>query len=460
MGLFAAMLVLLCVGFGIGLLLCAPFRRGRERLPFGASTTAIVGLCAACAVLPNLFALGAPRAAVLGVAYAAAAAGCALALRRRLAVWPDRAGVLLACAFALVFEAPIAVASTVPPLGSDAVRVWWPKVVEVANGIAPDLHGDVLEHGLPFYPRGLAWLASVAAPWSTGEGNLVRTIPVLWAWLTALAMTAIVRAHGLPRQAMLVGALFLLLPDVAQFANAGTPDLAVAAAVLVAGLGLSLRRERREGWMLAAAAACGAASIKEEGNLVLLVVFATAIVDAVRRPASRRAAIAVLAAPIVLLPFALQRAAVPQTRFDTASLLLTDPEMLVLRAAAASEQVVTAVLGGSGPPNDPESVPLAAMWCTWLALASLVVLLLPARPRPIAVLPALVLLVGAGVVYVLSSAYVGWHVRTTLPRLSVQVAPLLLVAATARWGAMAPAGLPTAVTGMSPAGPRAGAVAH
>lgn len=440
-----ALATLLGCGAGVGLLawrcVDAAARRRGDEVARAWPTTTLLGLFVLAAVLPNLFLLGVPRAAVLALAGVAACAGLAWSWRARSLVAPTRAGAVLALAVFLLLEAPWVLAATRPLLSNDAILIWWPKVQEVAAGAWPEMQAVTPEHATAFYPRGLAWLANLAAGFGTPDQQLVRLVPVAFTWLLALVLAHGVRAQGWPREGAMAALLFVLLPDVARQCHSGMADLPIAAAVLVAGLGLSLRAALADGYVLAAAAAVGAASIKEEGNIVLAVVAAFCALAVVRRAGQRRAAATALLAFAVLLPFVRLRATVPQTRFDTLGLLLAEPDMLLRRMAAVVECLVRELVAPASLALEHEDgFGAEPSWAAWAAAAAFAVLVPRRWPRPIVAAPAVVLVLAALATQVASSVDVRWHMRTTLPRLAVEALPLALAAALARLAAARGAG--------------------
>jgi len=429
-----AVALLLVTGGGVGLLLCrAVSRRVPWPVPFGGTLTVLLGLFAVAAAQPNLFLLGAPRWSLLALAYGAAFAGYALAARGGGLRAPDRAAVLLGLGLALLLEPAVVLAATRPVTSNDALLIWWPKVREVAAGAATDLHTLTADHVTPFYPRGMAWLASTAAGWNVPDAQLQRLLPVVFTWLCAMALAAAARRLGAPRGGMVLAALFVALPEVARQCHAGLSDVPVAAAILAAGVGLTCRREHPAGVLLAVAAALGAASIKEEGALVLIVVAAFLVGDAVRRPHLRRAALAGLAAYCSVVPFAVARAAVPRTRLDTAGVLFGEPDMLLRRVAAVAQALVDQLVApGSLLRIEENAADVAVPWTAWVVFVACAMLVPRSWPRRVVAAPAVVVLLAALAIQACSSVDVRWHMRTTLPRLVVEIAPLLLLAALGR----------------------------
>jgi hypothetical protein len=73
-------------------------------------------------------------------------------------------------------------------------------------------------------------------------------------------------------------------------------------------------------------------------------------------------------------------------------------------------------------------------WSSWTVVLCLTILL-PRGPRRYAVLPVVVLFAAYLAIFVVTPHELAWHIRTALPRLMLQVLPLLLLVAVDRLSA-------------------------
>ena len=426
-GTTLSVLLLLVTATGVGIaarraLFSAPAR------DLGLSVSALVGLCFMAAVMPNLFLLGLPRHAVLGGIYCVAGFGWFRWGKRELDN-VDRRAAMDAGLLALALASPIVIAATRPPIFNDAVLIWWPKVVEVARGEWPYVGQATLAHVNPGYPRGMAWLTNAASPASIPDPQLMQMVSLLWTWLTAVAMVATGRMLGGGRSALLVALLFVLLPDVARHACSGMSDLAIAGAVLLASIGLTMRRTHPEGFVIAGVAAIGAHSMKEEGAVVSLVVGAFFVFDLWRRPANRLRTLRGIALFPILVPFWLVRSSSPQTRMTTLSTLLNDPEVLFLRCVAVVEHMFRFVMAPDSVAFAGEGVAIVAVsWAGFFVLVSLVLLIPRPWPRPMLATPAVLMLPAAALAYITTGIGIRWHISTTIDRLMIELVPTIALA--------------------------------
>jgi hypothetical protein len=421
-----ALLLLLTTAIGIGLVARAALAvPGAAPLPI--SLLALAGACAAAALLPALFLLGLPRAAVLGATYALAAVGWWRWARGGL-LRPDRRALAATALLLLPLLGPLVAAVALPTLAEDAALVWWPKVAEVAAGRWPELHVATTVHTNPGYPRGMAWLTNLACPW--GPTPAVMHV-VAWApaWLVAVAMLAFVRHRGAYGMGLLLALTFVVLPDAAFYASLGMADGAMAGAILLAAIGLSWRNERYCGLGLAVLAGIGACSLKEEGKLVLAVVAVTTLLDSCRGRLPWRRLLLLGSAPVVLIPFWLASRGERATRLEALPTLLQEPDILLARTAAALRQMGEALV--AGPSYDGPS------YAGMLVLVSLALLVPRPWPRPLAPWPALVFLPVVVLVYVGTGVDMRWHVGSTFDRLMLQLVPTLWLAAGLRLVAVA-----------------------
>ena len=147
-----ATLVALLVATGVGLLLRGRSTDAQAATRLGLVVTTLAGLCALAAALPNLFLMGLPVTAVLGIGIAAAGLGYALHARAELQRLRVR-DLGAAAAITLLMAAPWLQAATAPPLHHDAMLMWWPKVLEAWNGQWPDPTQLTLTHTNQPYPQ-------------------------------------------------------------------------------------------------------------------------------------------------------------------------------------------------------------------------------------------------------------------------------------------------------------------
>ncbi|MCB9879359.1 MAG: hypothetical protein H6835_17325 [Planctomycetes bacterium] len=408
---------------GLGLLLLR--RIGGEELRGLAIPTA-VGLCVAAATSPSLFALGVPRAAVLTVTYIGALTGWMIGGADAVRAI-DRRGVAAMLLTAAAFASPAMLALTSPTLFFDATLNWWPKVLEVASGGPSDFGPSTEDHWIPSYPRGFAWLCSVAVPGGSPTPQVMQAVTWLCTWTTALSMVAIARRHVGYGDAVWMAMLFALLPDVATHAGSGMVDPVIGMAVLVAAIGLS-RREHADGALLASLGAAGAISCKVEGSVVVLVVLAVLVWDLVRRRPRRWRTLLGMSLLLIVVPATLARTS-PASRVDSLGLLLASPDMLLLRCVSCLESI-----GGCLWPTAAfvERAPTAGdvSWSGWLVFACLAALAGNHRRTWFVAAPAWMLLPAAMAVYVTTGVPLRWHVITTLPRLMLEIVPTVLLAAT------------------------------
>jgi hypothetical protein len=431
----AATLLLWTAATGVGLLGAASIFAGT--LPRTLALRTLLGLCTLAATLPIAFLLGLPRSLVLAGAYAVALAGW-LRHGADAARSIDRHGLLAMAVTLAMLSGVAAVAINTPTTAYDAQMTWWPKVVEVGHGEPTYLGAATPTHSVPTYPRGLAWLASVAHPFGSPTQQVMHMTSWLWVWMTALLLVAAARPALRDLGALTLATLLLLLPDVAFQASAGLADVAIGAATLLVALGLGARAQAH-GYAVAAIGSIGAASMKTEGFVVLLVFACHCLAD-LRQPRLRRRALCALTAGLLTLPTLLQRSSQPETRMDILPSLVQQPDVVVARGVAAIEANLRLLVSPTALADTGVRFGPGAAWPGWLVLGCLVLLLLARRPgRTIAVSPALALLPAAVAVQVTTGVDVNWHVATTLHRLMVEVCPtVLLAAALAACGSAAP----------------------
>jgi len=388
-----------------------------------------------------LFLLGLPRWSVLGIAYASALAGWLL--HGASAVRSMDRGTPLLVTVTLDAVAGAAASALNPTLQADAALIWWPKVVEVAAGDPPYLGAATALHLNPGYPRGMAWLCSVANPLGPPAPAVMKLLSCLWVWLTALVLVSIGRHWLRFGHALSLALVYLLLPEVADHAGSGMPDAAIGAAALLAALGLT-ERPHRSGYALAAIAGVGAAAIKAEGAVMFVVVWLHFAVDLWRRPDRRRLALGAACVAAVLLPAVVVGSEQPQSRMEVLPFLISNPDVALIRVIAVLETVIRfLVVPGSLANEQSAAGGIIPCW-TGLAVMSCLLVLAASRPRGVlAAWPAVMLMPVALAVYATTGADVHWHVRTTFARLMIEMAPTCLLAAAI--GLFATASPPAAV---------------
>lgn len=431
------LLCLLLLSFGVGSALLLSLLPRSEAARMGHAARTLLGMLCLAAAMHCLATMGTPRNAILAIAGALGTFGLwRWIVGASAAGWTQRRPRPMDLAFgamaAGLVATPCLYAATAPLAASDAVLIWLPKAEAAAADAPLDLLASGADHQCAFYPRGAAWLAQLAMPWGMPCQQTLRLVPLSAAWLTAWAMHSIGCRLEREREGFLAAGFFLAIPGVSAQISNGYVDILVAAATLMCGFGLSAARGQAAGNWIATLAAAGAASIKEEGNLLVLLCCCLGLARALRERRLGPLAPAAMAVAL-LLPFAIARLAVPQTRLDLIGTLTTEPALLLLRAEAALRGFLLGVFDLSQ--LKMESEPFMHSRSQWLqvSVAVSVVALVPSRwPRRIATTPALCLLAMAFVAQVFTSADVRWHQRTTLDRLALQVAPLLLLAATVR----------------------------
>lgn len=429
MSLLASLCTLLLVGWGAGGWMQL-VRKTSPHEPGGFGLHSLLGLVGLAALLSSLSVLGLGRWGVLAVAYVMAAGGLLLHLRNGLHVDPK--GLLAGFAFLLLLSTPIVLTAVTPPLRYDALAIWWPKLQEVAGGRPPMLWESPLAplqlHGE--YPRGLAWLGTLASPWGRPDPRTVKLCGLVFTWLVALTMADFGRTVLRSWVGFLAALLFVTLPNVALWSHSGYADLPLAGAILVTGIGLSERLRGRGGLVLAAVGAAGAASIKQEGFVILLSVIVLSAWDVGRRKRSLVHTLPGMIALATIAPWWWLRAGAPAEVLAPTFDVLTSPELLVSRVVAVSEAMgrflldPTTVWSGGGARE-------VFSWAAWVLLGCVAVVL-PRGPRAVCTAPALWLLLSVFAVYVITPKDVDWHVHTALRRLVLQPLPLLLLAASAR----------------------------
>ena len=429
--ILAAVALLWATATGIGMLLVRPLPPGAApagATPRALSSCSVAGLCTLAATLPSLFVLGVPRGVLLGLAYATSLAGWfgnGAAVLREL----DRRSVLTLVVALGCCGSPAVVAMTTVLMDYDALMIWWPKVKEVSDGTFPYIGAATDTHVNPAYPRGMAWLSSVANPLGPPSIQVMRMVAWLWVCTTALLIFAASRPWMRWIEAMSLAVVFLLLPEVVHQAATGLSDTPIAAAALLAAIGLGERPSVR-GYALSSIGGIGAAAIKTEGVVVLLVVMAHFAFDLLRRPECRRRALVAIAAAGVLLPVLLRASGEPQTRMEVLPFLVRNPDVVLARTIAVLEGVLRFQFAPSTFAGADGSGPVAlTCWTGWVVATLLLLLLVCGRRRVVALSPAVMLLPAAFAVYVTTGISTKWHIATTLPRLVVEVLPTCLLAA-------------------------------
>jgi len=428
---------LLALGAGAGALLVPASSTLRPR----AALHVLAGLALLATVGNGARALGIAKPAVLALGYALALAG---ALRWWLAARGERArepgrfatrmrSASLECALPalvalLALHGSCAIALGHVPYSIDAVGCWWPKLREVGAGLPPDLV-TFLPDAHPEYPRGLAWLAALGAPGRIAPDSAVLLVPLIACVLTCVALHELALQAGRRALAWLVLLAYALLPEVARYAHSGFADLALAPMLLLVGFGLAHGAEDARWLRVAAIGACGAASIKDEGAVVLLItacvlalVWARARADALQP--ERRRAVQALALLALALPFWWLRVNVSHAGFSSTVPNLLQSEILLERAAHFPSALAGLFFGAPAHGIVPAREPSAAAWV--LAGVALASAFWAARRIP--AWPAAVLAMVYALVLLATPHELDWHVATTADRLALQLVPLALAA--------------------------------
>lgn len=410
---------------------------------FGTATRCLGGALLLAAVLGNLAAAGVPAETVGAARWALLLGSLPYAWWRRprhvdgLTLHGMHAGSLCVLVLlALVLAVPLLLALGAPPVRYDAVAIWWPKLREVAAGLAPTLE-NTTGHLHAEYPRGLAWMVVGALPFSAvpdgfpgvADGRMLRLASWFLAWVTAGAVYEAARRHDNRAGGPLAALLLAALPAYALWSHSGYADLAIAGAVLLCGLGLSLRREGLGGRGLAVVAALGAASIKQEGAVLVLVVGALLLLDVARCKDVRAASVAGLLSFAALFPWYARRGGEDAEVLGSWADIVFDPYRLSERITAVADAVWLFLTDRGALVDGAFDPPF--FWAGWALLAGLLVLL-PGGRRVIDARPALALLAAVLAVYVVTPFDLHWHLRTAFPRLLLQALPLVLLAAVHR----------------------------
>jgi hypothetical protein len=445
-----------------------------------AALHALAGLALLAAVGNSARSLGLPKPAVLALCYALALAGALrwhFVARRARSAHAGRVeeqvgarerlrSAGLTCALPalvalLALHGSCAIALGHVPYAIDAVGCWWPKLREVGAGLPPDLT-TFLPDAHPEYPRGLAWLAALGAPGRIAPDSAVLLVPLLLCVLTCVALHELALQAGQRALAWLVLLTYALLPEVARYAHSGFADLALAPMVLLVGFGLARGREDARWLRVAAVGACGAASIKDEGAVVLAIAAfglglvwlrarsrslesgsraldsgasaerravlsgASAERRAVQQGASaeRRYALQALALLLIALPFWWLRVRVSHPGYSAAIPNLLQVEILIERAAHFPNALAAVFFGAPARGILPARAPSTAAWLlAAIALASAFW-----AARRISAWPAALLAVVYALVLLATPHELDWHVGTTADRLALQLVPLALAA--------------------------------
>lgn len=426
-------LLLAATAVGLGALVLGPPRNGELRAGW-AGAAFVAGAALAAAVLNVVGLLGPPHLPVLLAAWGAAAWGWGRLLRARTGAGPGLR-VEAACTLpVLALSTPALLLAVAGPSGAyDWHGLWWPKVLEVARGGAPDLTGGTFPHMHPEYPRGLAWLTLLACPDPTPGSQVGRLVTALFLPAAALLMLRGGELAGARTGGLLAALLLLALPGPVAQAPTGQADVPLGAVLLLVGVGLTELRaggpQGARGALAAAAAAAGAAAFKEEGLVVALAAGLLLVPAALKGRLRARTALALLLA--VVGPWVWARAGVQGPRAAALETLAANPGMLAARLAELPGALADLLVEPGGLfLADRETVyePSPVLWA--LMLAGLV--LLPRGRRALVVVPAGLLLLAQGLAVALTHMELGHQLQSAGSRLAVQTAPLLLAAAALR----------------------------
>lgn len=428
--------LLVATVFGAGALL-VDARRHAATWIGRLALSALAGSFLLAPLLSSLAFVGTPRAAILAVGYALAAAGFVAAWRRRS---PEPAAdlrrELLALApVGLLALTPAISAFTAPTLCHDAVAIWYPKTVEAAQGLVPDPESFSRQwprHAHAEYPRGLAGLATVADPLGEADPRLVRIVSLMIVVFGAWALVGWFARRGDLVGGVLAACLVLAVPEMAKQCHVGMGDPPIGIAVLMLGLAFTDRRDGDPAaTILVALAGAGAAATKQEGAVAWLLAVAFVALRALRGDARERRIVAVAAAILLtVVPWWLGRSKGDAEVLSTWSLIYSDPLFVATRIAMTMEKV--ALAAGSLAWVDPdvmkfEEPPVAVVWF----LAATIPLVRFAARRPIVTFPAFLILGMELAVWLVTPHGLVWQIWTTIPRLPLHGLPLLIAASVA-----------------------------
>jgi hypothetical protein len=404
-----------------------------------AGTCAATGLALLAAVLAAASALGLPKGACAGLAFALAAGGLLRLVQLRPSAKPGF-GRRLALALGLLalLHPGLLLALRTPPILIDAVTCWWPKMVEAANGAAPrpDLF---IPDTQPFYPRGVPWLAALASLGTEPDGRMIRLVPLLWWWSTLVALAELGARLGAPRAAAALAILVALVPEAAACAHAGYVDTAISGCVLLSGAGLTLARADARWALVVAVAGAGAASAKEEGSVLLAVVVLLLGAELLARRLAPGAFVAALVIAALALPWWSVRTSYNLVYASLIRPVLGDPWLFVDRLGVTLRELLDMHVRHA-PSTYDDGAPTFIAWA-WTTCA-----LLACAGSRVRVAPALLL---AGTYVLVFAATpetsVRWIVSLSAERLMTHTLPLLalgvaLLPALAARGDAVPAG--------------------
>ncbi|HKE02038.1 MAG TPA: hypothetical protein VKE69_13565 [Planctomycetota bacterium] len=426
--------LLATIAVGAGLLVADPSRFVALRVG-RLAFAALAGFFALAAVLSCIAVFGAPRWAVLALGYAMAAAGFVReSLRAGAARSRWRRELAAIAPVALLASTGAISALSAPTISHDATVIWYPKTVEAADDVPVDPEAFATNggrHAHAEYPRGLAWLASIADPTGAGDPRLVRVVALAVVLAGVLSIAGWFAKRDDLAGGVLASSLVLLIPEMAAQCHVGLADAPLGMAVVLVGLALTQMRDDGRGLLLAAIGGAGGAATKQEGAVLWLTAAAVVATRWIRPGASSRGERALATAVLLtVMPWWLGCwKGSPEERAQV-SLFLADPDFIAVRFA---EEVKKLALTLRDPnliePSagfDPEP-PLGAAWFAAVCIP----LARFARRKPVVAAPAFVLLSVQLVFFLVTPHPLSWHLRTTVPRLPLQWLPLLVVAVVA-----------------------------
>jgi hypothetical protein len=445
--------LLLLAAAPLGLWLARGLLPARSRVArFGTATLAGAGVL--MGVVHALLCVGVPaRLGAPLVGAAGLAAGCwllarewrrrdpsAAPARRRPARTALLEGAPLALLGLLLFV-PLSDARQIGITENDTVRIWAPKAVRALTEAPPRLEGWDQAH--PEYPRGVAILTgALSMPLGGLDPRLPRFVGLFLFAATLLCAFDALSARGNPWGGLAAMAILGSLPVPMRHATSGLMDGTLGGFILLAGLGLSAPAPGRRAIAVAVAGAWGALATKDEGLPFFGAVMLVLAWDFIRRPRGwtvqlgqaierPRIATALVLSALVAAPWVLLRSQVHgeplllQNSPQNAGLLLMRADLILRELGHLALGLQNPFPGGYSQPDVPPGGDLMV----FTAIACGVVLLVGRRRGGFTVLPAMLLLVTDFFVIAFSTVGIDWQLVTAYNRLTLQVFPLLLVAA-------------------------------
>jgi hypothetical protein len=448
---FALAPLLLFAALPLGLVLCRGLLPPWSRVA-RCGTATLAGIAVLAAVAHALLCVGVPGRIGAPLVGSAGLIGGLLLLeirrRRRRAggdpAIPRRRAVLeiglLLLVLALV-AVPVVDALRYGIEENDTVRIWAPKAVRALDEAPPVLAG--LDQAHPEYPRGIALvIAAVSMPAGSIDPRLPRFVDLFLFAMALLAVFDALSSRGNSWGALAAMVILGCLPVPLRHATSGLMDGVLGGFILLAGMGLAPQRDGRRALAIAFAGAWGALVTKDEGlpffGAVMLALawgvfrrgrgWAGRVGAAVERP---RVVTGLVLSALVAAPWVWLRSQVHGEPFLARS-AGQNLGLLVSRVDQMIRELGHLALGLPNPfPGGftlPDIVP-GADRMVQVALVCALVLVVGRRPGGFPFLPAGLLLLTDFFVIVFSTVGIDWQLVTAYNRLTLQVFPLLLVAA-------------------------------